>query len=215
MPLNVIPVVNCSDFECVRDKTGKLRRFLKKGDWIHVDVADGRFTFNKTWSKPRDWATLRLPFKLEAHLMVEEPETCAHDWLAAGAKRLIIHYETLSGPAMSKILDLAKKYRAHVMLAFNPETPIEIWSEYLEYFNEFQVLAVSPGPGGQKFLPLVLKKIRFLRRLVPSAKIEVDGGINPETARRAKAAGADIVASGAYIWRSRDERKAYEELVKI
>lgn len=213
--MTVIPVINCPNEECAREKIRIVSGFLREDDWIHVDVADAVFTFHKTWGGPTEWANLGLKFNLEVHLMVEEPEKKIEDWIAAGAKRLIVHFETVSENSASRILDIARKKRVEVMLASNYyTTTVQLWP-YLKPFSHFQVLAVEPGPAGQKFLPVVLQKIKFLRNVAPNANIEVDGGINPETAKKVKAAGANIITSDTYIFRSQNPKKAYKELQKI
>jgi ribulose-phosphate 3-epimerase len=215
--MEVIPSINCHyrDIECVEDKLARARKFLKKGDWLHLDVSDGRFTFNKSWQSPREWAYLRPEFNLEVHLMVEEPEKYINAWIAAGARRFIVHAETISEDAARSIFKMARKRGIEVMLGSNPHTTtIELWP-YLKLFSHYQVLAVDPGPAGQKFMPIVVKKIRFLRNFAPNAKIEVDGGITPEVAREVKAAGANTIVSGTYIFGSKNPKKAYKELRKI
>lgn len=214
--LEVIPVINChdKDFECVLAKIAAAEKFLKKGDWLHLDASDGRFTLNKSWRNPSEWANLRSEFNLEVHLMVEEPEKYIDAWIAAGAGRLIVHVETMNESTARRIIKRARKRGVEVMLSSNPQTTtIELWP-YLKLFSHFQVLAAEPGPAGQKFLPNVLSKIRFLRNFAPNAKIEVDGGINPETAREAKAAGANIVVSATYIFNSKKSKKAFKDLQK-
>lgn len=212
--LEVIPAINCGykDFECVKDKVKKAEGFSK---WIHLDVADGVFTFNKTWNNSDEWATLKTNLDLEVHLMVAHPERILESWLKAGAKRAIVHIEAIDKKSAVEILDIAKKYNAEVMLSLNPETTVHSAEEYFKLFCEFQVLAVIPGIAGQKFLPLVLNKVRFLRGQLPDAKIEVDGGITLETARLAKEAGADIVVSASYIFGNQIPEEAFRELSKI
>jgi len=101
------------------------------------------------------------------------------------------------------------------MLSSNPHTTTaELWP-HLKTFKEYQVLAVDPGPAGQKFSPTVLEKIRFLRNFSPNAKIEVDGGITPEVAREVGAAGANVVVSATYIFGSKNPEKAYKKLKKV
>ena len=147
--------------------------------------------------------------------MVEEPERHAEEWIAAGAKRLIVHAEVLNEHSAKGIAQMAGKRGVEVMLSSNPHTTTaELWP-YLKLFKEYQVLAVDPGPAGQKFLPVVLQKIRFLRNFAPNAKIEVDGGMTPETAREVKAAGADTVVSSTYIFGSDDPKKAHKQLKKV
>lgn len=212
--MEVIPVINChhKDTECVRNKVKSAEQFAK---WIHLDAADGAFTFNKTWAEAEKWKEFRTPLNLEVHLMVENPREAAEEWLAAGAKRVIVHAETVGEDSMKEIVRLARDASAGVMLALNPETKFSELPEYFKNFAEYQVLAVHPGLAGQKFLPLVLKKIGELRRQTRSARIEVDGGINLETAKLAKAEGADVVASASYVWSSHEPQNNYGSLIKV
>jgi len=220
--MQTIPVINChhKDFECVERKVRTAERFAT---WVHVDVADGAFTFNKSWDDPKQWASLKTPLKLEVHLMVLKPEDVLGAWLAAGAKRVIFHLEAIReshpptevGAAIARVTDECAKRDAEMMLATNPETPNEALEPYLDNFREFQVLAVYPGPAGQPFLPTVLGKIEFLRAARPDARIEIDGGITPEVARRVKDAGADVVVAGSYIFGNADPKAAYGELQSI
>lgn len=213
--MQIVPVINCRDRFCVEGALATAEKFLKEGDWIKIDIADGIFTYHKTWNNPTDWANLRSPFKLEVHLMVENPEKHIEPWIAAGAKRLIVHAETVDPKKAEKILEAAKRRGVEIVLSSNPETPPEALRPYLKIFSLFQVLAVNPGLAGQKFLPVVLEKIKFLRKEKPDARIEVDGGINLETARQCKAAGADSLAVASYIFENENPKKAYEALKKL
>lgn len=227
----IIPTVNCIDLACVSHRFLELVKFLPKNGWAHLDIADARFTYNKTWSNPEELKKLfeahpEFCFNIEVHLMAEEPEKHILGWLAAGAKRVIVHAEAILDqqfrePKMKpeavvgEIFKQCGKFKAEVMLSTNPETKLDDIRELLESFNAFQVLAVTPGPSGQKFLPVALEKIQFLRQQFPNAKIEVDGGVNLETAKQAKEAGADILAVGSCIFDSSDPKNKYEELSKI
>lgn len=223
----VIPSVNCSNFECVADKFNRAKAFLPEDGWLHVDVADARFTYGRSWDNPLELKKLfdaGAKFNVEVHLMVEEPEKVVEDWLKAGAKRLIIHLETMQDgrvhsdgevdqmTPLDYISHLAKKYGAEVMLAINPGTPVEMLKPFLKTFSFFQILAVIPGPAGQPILPIAYEKIKFLRANAPNAKIEVDGGINLETGKKAVAAGANILVAASHIFGSSDPKKAYTEL---
>lgn len=214
--MEIIPAINChrDDIGCVKATLEVAFSFLKKDGWVHLDVTDGIFTFNKTWGDRKGWANMRVSFNTEVHLMVEHPENYAQPWVAAGAKRLIVHVETITPESLKEILKFAGA-RAEVMISSNPETPIENLERYMDTVSAFQVLAVNPGLAGQKFLPTVLDKIRFLRKNSPDAKIEVDGGINLETGKLAVVAGADILVAASYIFGSDNPKKSYQELVKI
>lgn len=213
--MTVLPVINCLDLDCVVKTLHKIERFLPAGGWIHLDVADGRFTFHKTWNDPAVWSKLKCTHSLEVHLMTEETEKIAEDWLKAGAKRLVIHQESAPEAEMKRILDLAHAYGAEVMLALNPETPVEALRPHFGRVKSYQILSVHPGTAGQPFLPLSVSKIRFLREELPDATIEVDGGITPEIAKKVKEAGADLITSSHYILAAHDPAKAYEELVNV
>ncbi|MEK7146624.1 MAG: hypothetical protein AAB772_00010 [Patescibacteria group bacterium] len=196
--MTVIPAINEKTFEEVAKKIRIAEDFLPANGWIHIDVADGIFTPNKTWNVPDELASFKTRLNFEVHLMVEKPEAVIDNWLKVGVKRLIIHLEAFAEPNF--ILNVVKEYNAEIILAANPVTPGDAISLYLGSFDFFQVLAVDPGLAGQKFQEKVLEKIKFLRSRNPAVKIEVDGGIDLETAKIVKAAGADIIISASYIF---------------
>jgi len=209
--MQVIPVINCPNFKCAKNLTETAVQF--RSGWVHIDVVDGNFAKNVTWGNPNELASIKAAYpniNFEIHLMVEEPEEVIKAWFQGGAKRVIVHLETISNPDL--LLDVADEHGGEVMLAIAPSTPVDLLLPHTNSFRYFQILAVSPGPAGQKFKMEILEKIRFLRQMAPDAKIEVDGGITPETARLAKIAGADIVASASYIFGSKNPKQAYEEL---
>ena len=213
--MKVIPVLNCLDVACVQKKIEIAKTFLHEGDLLHLDVTDGSFATHRTWADPLEWPKLRSPFGLEVHLMVDQPEQYADNWLTAGARRLIVHVESLNSQSMHEILSVAERYHAEVMLSSLPESESEDILPYAKHFHLFQVLAVQPGPAGQTYLSFVDDKIRFLREEFPNATIEVDGGMGPLTAWRVKELGADTIVSSSYIFNSIDPKKAYEELCAI
>jgi ribulose-phosphate 3-epimerase len=213
--MNVIPVINCPDVECVIKKLETAKSFLYEGDMVHLDITDGSFSQQKTWNEPLAWVNLKSPFTLEVHLMVDHPEEHADNWFAAGARRLIVHAESITPESLHVITQAAERYKVEVMLSSRPETMIEDITPFLKYCNAFQVLAVNPGAAGQVFMPFVKEKIAFLREEMPNATIEVDGGMNPETALAVKAVGADTIVSASYIFDSADPKTAYETLRNI
>ncbi len=224
--LEVIPVINCADVGCVADKLRRAERFLGRDNWLHLDVADGKFTFNKNWADPEQWAKFKSVYKLEVHLMTEEPEMEVDKWLRAGAKRLIVHWETIFDPRyrfhhvngeeiLTSIMRKAREAGAEVFIGLNPETLAEKILPAVRTADGIMVLAVHAGPAGQPFLLMVLPKIKFLRQALPDVKIETDGGVNPKTAALISAAGGNAVAAGTYIWASGDCAEAYKELTEI
>ncbi|MBI4085492.1 MAG: ribulose-phosphate 3-epimerase [Candidatus Liptonbacteria bacterium] len=209
--MKIIPAINCHTAEDAEVHAKEASKFT---DWVHIDVSDGIFTFNKSWGDASAWAKMKGGLKTEVHLMVEKPEEYVGSWLKAGAERIIIHLETIDGKSLSKIKDIIGT-DVKIMLAANPETPAENFKPYFRIFSSFQILAVYPGPSGQKFQTLVLDKVKFLRREMPDATIEVDGGINEETAKLARDAGAQRAVSGSYIFDSPDPEAAYNRLNSI
>jgi len=213
--MNVIPVINCPDLACAKEKIETTKTFLPAGSFLHMDVTDGIFAAHLTLNDPLQWAQLGAPFALEAHLMMEHPEEHLDAWLAAGMKRCIVHMETIAPHACRELIDRCQVAGATLMLSSHPDTPVDALTPYLALPCGFQVLAVYPGAAGQPFIPEVLDKIRFLREKVHDAIIEVDGGMTPETAALVKAAGADTIVSASYIFGSNDPKAAYETLKRI
>lgn len=212
--MQIIPVINCLDFRTLGRLVREASQFLPaRGGWIHVDVVDSSFTKNVTWGNPNELASIKAIYpniNFEIHLMVSNPEEVVESWFLSGAKRVIVHLEAMSNHDL--ILNIADQHGGQVMLSITPSTPVDLLLPHTNSFRYFQILAVSPGLAGQKFKVEVLEKIRFLRQMAPDAKIEVDGGITLETTRLAKIAGADMVASASYIFKSNDPQKAYKEL---
>ena len=145
--MGILPVINCADFAGVKETLEKTKTFLPEGSFLHCDIADGTFTFNKTWNNPTEWANLRAPYQLEVHLMVEHPEAHDRTWIAAGARRFIIHFETINDDSLVKIFDMCDKRGVGVALSSNPETTVDRLAPYLKHFPMFQVLSRSSRFG--------------------------------------------------------------------
>lgn len=213
--MQVIPVVNCGTRECAVDRLRKAKEF---SSWVHVDIGDGKFASTVSWGSPEEWQKLlsEEEFKelnVEFHLMVQAPEAVLDAWLRTGARRVILHLETMTDSVY--ILEKCKKYGAETMLAIGPGTEVGRLLAHEHDFRRFQVLAVFPGLQGQKFQADALQKIKFIREKMPGAIIEVDGGINLETAKLVKKAGADTVVSASYIFDSENPLSSYQELTNI
>lgn len=217
--MQVIPTVNAPNLEEATRQFEVIKSFLPSGNWIQIDVVDGIFSPKKTWGDPEEFKNLKTQiadlqsYHFEIHLMVQESGKAADEWLAAGADRIIVHLESKIEPFL--VLGRCNLNNREAMVAVTLETPINKLESYFPCVYFFQILAVSPGPAGQKFDIKVLDKIRELRAKVPNAKIEVDGGITPEIARQVKEAGADMIVSASYVLNSSDPKRAYEELSGI
>ena len=163
-------------------------------DWIHLDVMDGHFVPNLTIG-PQVIASLRpatrLPF--DVHLMIEQPEKFLSSFVKAGADRITVHAEAC--PDLKSVIRQAKQLGVKVGVALRPPTGIDLLKPCLDQIDLALLMTVNPGFGGQSFIPSVLPKIESLRKIF-DRYIQVDGGINHETARSTASAGADVMVAG-------------------
>lgn len=212
----VIPGINCSDFECVKSYWDKVLDLGAPA--VQIDVADGVFAPIKSWGNPAELATLihkSREMETEIHLMVENPNEVFEDWIKADAKKLVIHVE--SNGDLESIRKKVESLGAKVVWGIKTATPLETLYKYLEKRPDsaVQFLDVPPGFSGGVFDQVVLEKIKLLRSRWPNVNIRVDGGMNHETARAVKEAGADAVIAVSYIWKSDSPKEAYQELLKV
>lgn len=212
--MKVIPAVNCPDSESALNQISLAGGF---SDWIHLDVADGGFTPNRTWGSPEGLSAAESEFpglSFEIHLMVQEVESVLNDWLASKAKRLIVQWEGVKDK--NRLIDFLDWSEKETGVSLASQTSLEEIRPYLPKIKFFQILAVSPGLAGQSFNYSCLEKIRSLRSLIPSDKlIEVDGGADLRVGKLIKDAHADILVSASFIFGNPNPKEAYEALSKI
>ncbi len=205
--VEIIPSINVPTFEEVQERIQKVEPYVS---WCHLDVTDGVFSKHLTWHDPVDLERLDTELNVEVHLMVMEPEKVVRQWLVAPIKRVIVHVEAVRDPEF--IIKKCRDAGVEVGFAVNPET---FWGKLQPWFEKvdlLQVLAVSPGPSGQKMAEGALDKIRHLRSACPRCIIEADGGVNFETAPQAAAAGADFLIAGGAIFNSSNIEQAIKTL---
>ncbi len=171
-------------------------------DWIHIDVMDGHFVPNITIG-PGIVTCLRRHTKIsfDVHLMISPCDPYLSAFAEAGADRISVHAE--AGPHLHRSLQAIHALGKKAGVAINPATPVAHVQHVLDLADLVLVMSVNPGFGGQTFIPAALAKIAELKAMIGSRpiRIEVDGGINPETAGLAAAAGADTFVSGAAIFK--------------
>jgi len=180
-------------------------------DRVHIDICDGKFVPNTTISGYKELDKIRSGLKFDIHLMIEDPYDQMYNWYnVGGISRFIVHVEARNG--LKDLLEQIKLNDKEICLAINPETLLdEVW-EHIENIDMFQIMTVQPGFQGGKFRPDVLYKATTVRERAFDIPIAVDGGINPQTAKEALTAGAEVLVCGSYIMTAPDPGKAIDEL---
>lgn len=194
--MQVIPSIIGRSFFDVKGKISLVEGLV---DWVQLDVADGIFAPNDTWSEPEDLIEIEGKTKIEVHLMIENPEETLTDW-ANYADRIIIHEE--STEHLTEIVDVFESNKnVELGLALLMSTPIEKIASYIDKIKLVQLMSIDKiGFYGQPFDQKVIVKVKELRAQYPNLKIQVDGGIGLAEAKLLKEAGADAVVVGSQIW---------------
>ena len=184
-------------------------------DFIHVDVMDGHFVPNITIGPPVVRSLKKVAkVPLDVHLMIEDPDRYAEDFVKAGAAMLSVHVEVL--PHLHRSIHYIKSLGAKAGVAINPSTPVSALEEVAADVDHVLVMSVNPGFGGQTFIARSESKIQAIRRLLDAAgnaaPIEVDGGVDATNAARLVSMGASILVAGNAIFGSADPVAATREI---
>lgn len=210
----VAPSILSADFTRLGEE---LRAMERAGaDYHHLDVMDGHFVPNMTFGPMVVEAARRVAsIPLDVHLMIDNPDSYAVDFVKAGADFVTFHYEAT--PHVHRVLSSIRQAGAGSGLSLTPSTPIEALSEVVNYLDLVLVMSVNPGFGGQSFIPEALDKISRLRKFLDEKSkkhifIEVDGGVCGQNASALYEAGADILVSGSYLYGAADYALAIDSL---
>ena len=190
-----------------------IKKVKKAGaDWLHIDVMDGHFVPNITIGVPVVNSIKKITtLPLDVHLMIENPEKYIEPFVKAGADILTFHYEAVEN--VEHIVKLIKSYGVKAGMSIKPDTPAEEILKYLPVLDLLLVMTVEPGFGGQKFMEKCAEKISVIKQAAQeNLIIQVDGGINAQTARICTHYGANSLVAGNYIYKSTDVELAIKSL---
>lgn len=176
-------------------------------EWLHLDVMDGVFVPNISFGFPiMEQVARQTTLRLDAHLMIVDPDRYLERFVALGLHVLTVHYEACTH--LHRTLTRIRELGALAGIAINPHTPVSLLESILPYTDLVLVMSVNPGFGGQSFIPNTLDKIRALRtmaeRLNPELIIEIDGGVNVQNAGALYDAGATALVAGNAVFKSPD-----------
>ena len=211
--LKIAPSILAADFSKLAEEVKCVDSL--GADYIHIDVMDGHFVPNITLGsgivkclRPHT----ELPF--DVHLMIENPDQYIKDFKEAGADIITVHVEACRH--LHRTLQLIKQYEMQCGVVLNPHTPLEMIKHVLQEVDWILIMSVNPGFGGQTFIPDSLNKIATLNQWRQeqnlSYVIEVDGGVNEETARLCEEAGADVVVAGSAVFNAVDRQLAIQKI---
>ncbi len=207
----VSPSILSADF-------ANLERDIKRvedagANWLHIDVMDGHFVPNITIGVPVVKSIKKVTkLPLDVHLMIENPEKYVESFAKAGADIITFHFE--ASKDINGLIRLIKSFGVKAGMSIKPKTPADVVFPYLNALDLLLVMTVEPGFGGQKFMQDCAEKIPAIKeKAKDNLIIQVDGGINAQTARICTQYGANSLVAGNYIYGSNDIQKAIKSLV--
>lgn len=214
--IKIAPSLLSADFTCLKEEIQEIEK--AHADWIHYDVMDGHFVPNISFG----YGILKNVKKvtdmfLDVHLMISDPLKYVDHFIDSGASLIVFHIEAMSDADQTRrMINHIKEQQVQVGISVKPDTDISVIHDYLELLDVILVMSVEPGFGGQSFMPSALQKIADLKKMKTDNHyhylIEVDGGINEITAQQCKAAGAEVLVAGSYVFNSDNYQERIDSL---
>lgn len=213
MNIKISPSILSADFSKLGEEIASIEPY---SDILHIDVMDGHFVPNITIGTCIIESIRKITeLPIDAHLMIETPEKYIDSFIDAGSDIITVHIETANNN-LDNIISKIRNANKKIAIALNPNTKLETILPYIDKVDMVLLMAVNPGFAAQSFIESVLSKIIQLRKKLQQKEldidIEVDGGINAETASLAKHAGANVLVSASFIFKGKDRREAIREL---
>ena len=216
MGMKIAPSLLAANFSNLQADMEMINR--SEADWLHLDIMDGVFVPNISFGFPVLKHVARLCRKpLDVHLMIVSPEKFIPEVKALGAYMMNVHYEAC--PHLHRVVQQIKEAGMKAGITLNPATPVMLLADIIRDVDMVLLMSVNPGFGGQQFIPHTLDKVRELRALIErtgsKALIEVDGGVNDDTAPQLAAAGADVLVAGSHVFKASNPEETIRSLKSL
>ena len=209
MKIEIIPTILVQTFDEIKEKIGAVEKYV---EWVQIDVMDGLFVPEYSWQSPAELGDLDGKIKLEAHLMMEEPENVIEDWLNT-CDRVIVHLEATNNleqiiEKLDKLNQVTNRFAIAVLL----QTDLAKLAPFMGKMKNIQLMSIATiGHYGEPLDEKIFVKIKTLRQKYPDVKISVDGGVNLDNAEKLIKAGADRLVVGSGIWQAENVSEAIKK----